>query len=80
MHCQYSFHQLPSNVYISSHSLHAHIPLDESSQDSMAWSAQSSQEECPEDFVTPNRTDYGNCHYLMPLGVAINTREPRQYK
>ncbi len=64
----------------SSHTRSSYFRIDESSQDSMAWSAQSSQEECPEDFVTPNRTDYGNCHYLMPLGVAINIREPRQYK
>ncbi len=63
------------------HTLHMNTShTDESSQDSMAWSAQSSQEECPEDFLTPNRTDYSHCHHLLPLGVAINTSKPRQYK
>ncbi|XP_064393734.1 uncharacterized protein LOC135341165 [Halichondria panicea] len=70
-------HNMPMDI---ASSIAGSIPQDESSQDSMAWSAQSSQEECPEDFLTPNRTDYSHCHHLLPLGVAINTSKPRQYK
>ena len=69
-------------MHTSSHA-HTHTITDLSSQESAFWtqytlSTQSSQEECPETFVSH---DWSRDHsLLLELATVVHQREPKQYR